>query len=116
MRPTAIPKAVREDVKVGLAEAADDLADKIKQAVPVETGDLRDSTYASAPGEHNLRENQAAVTTGDGAIHYASFTEYGTRHEPPHPFFWPTYYANRERIRAQIRKRISAVVKAAWAK
>lgn len=113
-RLAAIPKAVKADVKLGLTEAANDLADKIKQAVPVDKGDLRDSTYATPPGEHNLRENQAAVTTGNGTVSYASYTEYGTSHEPPHPFFWPTYFANRERLRANIRARISAAVKRAW--
>lgn len=113
-RLEAIPKAVREDVKVGLTEAANDLAARVWENVPVHKGDLRDSTYATSPGEHGLRENQAVVTTGNGAVSYASYTEYGTSHEPPHPFFWPTYFANRERLRANIRARISAAVKRAW--
>jgi HK97 gp10 family phage protein len=119
-RMQAIPKAVREGVRLPLIEAADVVAEAMRDLAPVDQGDLRSSIQVTGPlestppysqpgGSSVVPENTAAVTVGNSNVRYPHLLEYGTTKAPAHPFFWSGFRLTRGKA-AQIIKR--GIVKA----
>lgn len=97
-RLDAIPKTVREAVAPALNRSGDELAGRMKQIVPVESGDLRQSIevtpggsstppYSQPGGSMIVPENAVAVTVGNSKVRYGHLVEYGTLHAHAQPFF-----------------------------
>lgn len=103
-----VPAAVRAVLTPALHKSAQELVDGIKALVPVEHGELRDSI--------KLEEKSATrveVREGDGLV-YAKHVEYGTRHAPAHPHFWPAYRLLKKRLQRRTKSAIRASVKEAF--
>lgn len=110
----ALPIRLRRQLASAIKDEADRLATAIKAAAPVRTGALRDSVKVRRT-KHDLTLEVTAggdsTTHGDrgpgGEADYAVFTEYGTRHSPAHPFFYPTARVMQAEINANIQKAVS---------
>lgn len=107
--------------KKGLAKAireqADKVADAIKAAAPVKTGNLRDSVKV----RRKKSDLSLEVTVGDittvrgergpkGEANYAIFVEYGTKNMPAHPFAHSTYRAMQNDVNDAINDAIEEAV------
>lgn len=123
----AIPESVKQAARVGVVEAATEIANLQQNLVPYDQGDLHDSIHVTKPGETTppysqpggaqvAGPQQAIVTAGDTDVRYAHLVEYGTASHAqggifegtqhpgtaPQPFFWPAYRALRGRAKRKI--------------
>jgi HK97 gp10 family phage protein len=79
-----------------LDERARPIADAARALCPADTGELRDSIIVSAelsPRQSALHETEEAdieVFIGS-SLFYAHMQEFGTEHNPPHPFMRPAW-------------------------
>jgi HK97 gp10 family phage protein len=123
-RMQAIPKAVREGVRLPLLEAADLVADEMRALVPVQEGDLRASIAVTGPGESTppysqpggasfVAENTAAITAGNSKVRYAHLVEYGTTRTRAQPFFWPGLRMTKAKAAAIIKRGIVKAIREA---
>ena len=126
-RLRAIPDRVREAVQPALMKQGNAMAGTMRQFVPVLTGDTRDSiavtpggkstpAYSQPGGSSVVPENAVAITVGDHEVRTAHLVEYGTKHAPAQPFFWPAVRLHNKRAKAAIKRAISKAVKADWGK
>lgn len=107
-RLEAIPKVVREAVKPTLNQVGAHLAKAIADASPKETDALAESvTSTPKVGQ----DNAVIVKAGNDVAPYARFVEFGTVHAPAHPFFWPTYRAMEDQVKATIKSAVTAAVR-----
>jgi HK97 gp10 family phage protein len=91
---SSLPKITAElAVRLDAAtrEAADLIAARAKDRVPVLTGRLRDAIHVEAAGvgEH-------AVVAGSREIFYGNIVEHGGAHTPPRPFLIPAFEESRD--------------------
>src|SRR4051812_23705921 len=96
MVATAVP-----DVRVGVTEGASLIVAEQQRLAPVKTGALRASvqwTFGDPPegarlggGKRSASETRATITAGNNNVFYARMVEFGTRHAPAQPFFYPGY-------------------------
>jgi HK97 gp10 family phage protein len=123
-RMRAIPEAARDGVKPSLIQAADMVADAIRDLAPVDEGDLRASIAVTGPMENTppysqpggsgfVPDNMAAVTVGNTNVRYAHLVEYGTSHSPAQPFFWPGFRLTRKRALISIKAGIGRAIRKA---
>jgi hypothetical protein len=128
----AIPVAVKEAVVPALIQSGNELADRMKALVPVETGDLRDSITVTPPGgttppfsqpggSRVAAENQVLVTAGNEDVRYPALVEYGHRTPdggavPAHPYFWPAFRLSRKRIANRTTRAVRKAVREKWGK
>lgn len=131
-RLQAIPVAVKEAVIPALIQSGNELANRMKALVPVETGDLRDSITVTPPGgttppfsqpggSRVAAENQVLVTAGDEDVRYPALVEYGHRTPdggsvPAHPYFWPAFRLSRKRIANRTTRAVRKAVRDKWRK
>ena len=131
-RLQAIPVAVKKAVVPALITSGNELADRMKALVPVETGDLRDSITVTPPGgttppfsqpggSRVAAENQVLVTAGNEDVRYPALVEYGHRtpdggHVPAHPYFWPAFRLSRKRIANRTTRAVRKAVREKWGK
>jgi HK97 gp10 family phage protein len=147
---SVLPKAVQEAVRAAMEEAAQDIVNKMRAQVPVDTGNLRDSinwVWGAAPKDakvitsvgtlkaaEGINTSQITIFAGDYYAYYARWVEFGTRGRAPgryrderghtrnagkrghaatpaRPFFYPTWRAERKKIRARMARRINAAIK-----
>lgn len=91
---------LRDDVQEKLLAAAERVADKVRDAVPVDEGALRDSVRV-VPGRS--KPSVAIIaggpsTTDEGGYDHALSTEFGTQRQAARPFFYPTIRENLDLI------------------
>lgn len=118
----AIEAAMRDEI----AKQADSLVRQIRQLAPKgATGKLAASvnwTWGAAPeGARTLATTSnpkggknvilATIYAGGKSAYYAPFVEFGTTKMAAQPFFFPTYRANKKRIRGAMSRRIREVVR-----
>jgi len=129
-----IPKEIKEQVKREMERQADQIVAQMKAAVPVESGNLRNTigwTWGRlGKGQHALAQAKNAlgsemtltvyagnastrVDHGSGERQLARLIEFGTRTMKAQPFFYPVYRAKKKKARAAIRKSVGKAVKAA---
>jgi HK97 gp10 family phage protein len=127
----ALPKTVRAELRRGILEAAEKVADDQRSLAPVRTGALRDSIKVT-PGDENLPlyaslksrrtekdpELSAIITAGNTKVRYAHLVEFGTAPHinqgefpgtsnpgaPAEPFFYPAFRAGKRKAQATINK------------
>jgi HK97 gp10 family phage protein len=109
----ALPPAMRADLVAATADEASRLARAMTYAAGRVSGNLRDSIRV----EQGRRPSRFLVRAGGpkttrGGYDYALANEFGTQKMSAQPFFWPTYRAEKKRIRrnlnAAIRKALAA--------
>lgn len=111
------------DVRVGVAEGANIIVAQQQRLAPVKTGALRASiqwTFGDPPqgaslggGKRSQNETRATITAGNDHVFYAAMVEFGTRHAPAQPFFYPGYRARRKEAKRAIQKAVKASVQKA---
>ena len=126
-RLDAIPKAIKIAVTPALARSGNELAARMQQLAPEDTGALKNSVavtmggnmtppYSQPGGSMIVPDNAVAITTGGDDVRYPHLVEYGTANTPAQPFFWPAYRLLRKRIQNRLKRAISKAVKAEWGK
>lgn len=124
-RMKAIPKNVREAVQPALKASGDELAGRMRQLAPEDTGDLKDSIavtpagqatppYSQPGGSRVVPENAVMVTVGNSDVRYPHLVEYGTANAPAQPFFWPAFRLSKKRITNRIKRAIGKSVREGW--
>jgi len=129
-RIRALPDAVRKQVQKDLRRSAEELVAAQKRVAPVKTGTLRDSIkwrLGSARGKtgNTLRDEfTVTIYIDKRARHYAHLVEFGvSAHEnkgrfkgtqnpgaPPQPYFFPTYRAQKRRIKGRVRRGLKKAI------
>lgn len=108
-----IPSSVRSRTREAMARSAREIVDMMEALAPHDTGTLKGSigwTWGQAPsgsivvaqsdgGDTDMR---ITIYAGDQDAFYARFIEFGTMNMRPHPFFYPSWRANRVRARRRI--------------
>ena len=122
---TIIPEAMREKIRVAMADEADEIVAMMKRLAPVDDGDLRDSSGwrwgSKAPkGSMSLGTVQApamgstltlTIYAGNNKAFYARFVEFGTVKMVKRPFFFPSYRARRKEAKRAIRAAVRAAAR-----
>lgn len=102
-----LPREVRKATAVALDSAAEELTRSIRNRVPIDDGDLRDSVKwrrGSIKGGRKEADLAVTVSEGDRKAFYAPFVEHGTQTAPAQPHFWPTWRASKRRLIGRIRR------------
>lgn len=115
----SLPGKVQREFAKDLKRIADGLAEDIRRAAPVgETGRLKESVrvtrgrkslelYVEAGGPLTTKE----VRGGSGvAYDYALGQEFGNSRTPANPFFYSTYRARRDEVRADIEEAVAQAI------
>lgn len=124
-RLRAIPAAVKAAAIPAVREAGHELADVIEQLAPQDSGKLKNSIAVTPPGQSTppysqpggsqvAKETEVLVTVGDKETRYPHLVEYGTKHTPAHPFFWPAVRLNRKRLTTKLKRAVSKAVRDNW--
>lgn len=126
-RFNAIPKLLRERMKVVTLEEAGKLAADMRTLAlsSKATGRLIESIAVTAAGQSTppysqpggstvVPENAAMVTAGNAEVRYPHLVEYGTTKAHAQPYFWPAVRLNKRRILAKIRREIGKTVRQNW--
>jgi HK97 gp10 family phage protein len=96
---TLLENKVRNKViKQAQKESLKPLAEAIKQAAPVLTGDLKKSVKIKAgPRKKGYIVTVVSISTKD-ELAYVGYAEFGTRQEPAKPYIRPTVKAIRGQV------------------
>jgi HK97 gp10 family phage protein len=113
-RLKALPQSVIDATAKALEASAEGIRLQIQAAAPIDDGNLRDSVRRVDISDESRLAQQ--VSAGDEAVFYARMVEFGTPRQGAQPFFYPTYRANRKRVRARISRAINKAAKVAVGK
>lgn len=113
---------VRKEAIAEVGRQAEDLARIIESVAPVHEGVLK-TTVRTFPG----RKPTVVVVMAGGqrtrraggagrAYDYARADEFGTVKMPAQPFFFPTYRLRKKKMRAAVKRKITAAIKKRSAK
>jgi HK97 gp10 family phage protein len=109
----ALYKALRTAIRDNGKELADDVAEEIRQEVPVDTGELRDSVRVEEGEETSeihvggTPETMKPITAGGpNTFDQALGIEYGTSKRPAKPYFWPVLRRNEKKIEKSLGEEI----------
>lgn len=123
MLPERVVKHIRSEMEI----AAGQIVEAMKQAAPVDEGDLRDSigwTWGRPPAGASIvaqvksklgDQLTLSIYAGGGRAYYASFIELGTRKMPAQPFFYTTWKSvnkGRGNPKARVRRAVREAAKA----
>ena len=122
-----IPARVRDRTRKAMEKGANELVAMMKHFAPVDDGDLRDSiswTWGDAPkgafvfakSEPNDAGERITVYAGGTNsrgvdVYWHFWQEFGTRHHPPSPYFYPSWRTLRRRIKGRITREIKKGVR-----
>lgn len=99
-RFAAIPKAIKGEVRVAMAQNRSELVDAIKARVPVDQGDLV-ATVRSYDKSDDSRI-RAVVIEGEGMEAKARAQEFGRPDMEAQPHFFPTYREKKRKFRNRL--------------
>jgi HK97 gp10 family phage protein len=86
-----------------IEKEANDLAEAMRRRVHVKRGELRDSIRVeSGKSPFVLWVKAGGSATTNNGYDYAMATEFGTHKEHAQPFFWNTYRARAQAIKARL--------------
>lgn len=118
----ALPDAIKAEIRAAMEKSAEEIVAMARGLAPVlkepdqrrQQGALRDSigwTWGEAPkGAMTLGKVQAdtnsdrmviTIYAGNSEAFYARWVEFGTAKMQARPFFYPSYRANRRRLRGR---------------
>jgi HK97 gp10 family phage protein len=126
-RLTAIPRSVKEAVHPALIKQGEMIAGTMRQLVPVDTGELKDSItvtppdsstppYSAPGGSFIVPETSVAVTVGGEDAKHAHLVEFGTVKMPAQPFFQPAIRMTKKKAIRNLKSAVSRAVKKNWGK
>lgn len=112
-----LKKEVHDLAVSELLKRATELAGLIESVAPVDEGGLK-TTIKVVPGKKDtivriVAGGQKTVRPGVSSkpYDYARADEFGTVNMPARPFFFPTYRLQRKKIRAAMKRKITASIK-----
>lgn len=121
----ALPQATKDEIRLAIAESAAEIVDLQKRAVPVDTGNLRDSIRWQFGDADKVKYSQgvggghelgARISAGDSLARHAHLVEFGTAPHPQggkfkgtmhpgtaaQPFFFPMFRLGKKRAKSRI--------------
>jgi len=132
----ALPIVAQKRIREAMAQGADEIVAMMKSLCPTDSGDLRDSiawTWGKAPkGAMTLAkvtqtggENTLTIYAGNAEAWYSRFVEFGTAAHTAggifagatipaisaQAFFFPSYRANKRRVKSRITRAINKAAK-----
>lgn len=116
----AITPAVRAEVRKAMEKGAEEIVAMARRLVPVDSGTLRNSigwTWGSAPkGSIKLASAETGgdvltIFAGNEVAYYAGMVEFGTLRQAAQAFFFPSYRANRRRVKAAASRALNKAIK-----
>lgn len=128
-RLAKVPEVARAAAQKAMEEAAQEIVDAMRAAVPVDSGALRDSigwTWGDVPaGSFTITEIRSGknkgdqyatlrikIYAGDKKAFYARFVEFGTKTGMvAQPFFFPTWKAKKGDFKRSVREAVRAAVR-----
>lgn len=128
-RLAAIPRNVKDAVQPSLLKQANTIADTMRRFAPddpaTDAPDLKSSitvtpgggqtpAYSQPGGAMTVPENAVAITVGNTDVRYPHLQEYGTKHHPAHPFFWPAFRIHRTKVQRAIKSAVGRAVRKNW--
>jgi len=130
-RLAAIPKAAKDQTQRTLLKQANNMARTMTTLAPddpatnapdlhtsitVTPGGQKTPAYSQPGGSMTVPENAVAVTVGGSDVRYPHLVEYGTKHAPAQPFFWPAVRLHQKKAKAAIKRAIGKAVRENWGK
>lgn len=101
----ALPGDIRQAIRTEIFAQADELAARMRDEAPDETGTLARSVRVEpSPKPMRALVRAGGPSTTRGGYDYALAQEFGTAKQTAQPFFWPTYRANKFKIRRRIKE------------
>lgn len=123
-RMRAMVKAGKKAAAPALLQGGYEVAEAMEALAPEDSGDLVGSIAVTPPGQSTppysqpggasmVPENQVAITAGNSDVRYPHLQEYGTRHHPAQPFFWPGFRLARKRAENRIKRALAKAIREA---
>ena len=123
-RIRAMIQAGRAGAEPALAQGGYEIAEAMESLAPEDEGDLIGSIavtlsgnatppYSQPGGSHVVPENQVAITAGNADVRYPHLQEYGTKHHPAQPFFWPGFRLAKPRAERRIKRALAKAIREA---
>lgn len=121
-RLARIPEEVKKAAMRDTVAAAEDIAKRMKQLAPEDSGDLIDSITVTPGGERTPRhsqpggevivpENKVMITAGNNAVRYAHLVEWGAEKAEAQPYFFPGYRLGKKKAVSKIKRGIRKAIK-----
>ncbi|MGK7661960.1 MULTISPECIES: HK97-gp10 family putative phage morphogenesis protein [unclassified Marinovum] len=123
-RMRAMVMAGKKAAAPALLQGGYEVAEAMEALAPEDSGDLAGSIavtpagqstppYSQPGGASVVPENQVAITAGNSDVRYPHLQEYGTRHHPAQPFFWPGFRLARKRAENRIKRALAKAIREA---
>lgn len=124
-RWSAIPKRMKDEVRIAMEKAADEVIADMYHLAPHLTGDLAGSinwTWGDAPagtmtiasvGGNEYGTMALTIYAGGGNEFYARYQEFGTTKMAANPFFFPAWRIWKRRIVSRISAAMRRAIKSA---
>ncbi|MAY47160.1 MAG: hypothetical protein CML65_18145 [Rhodobacteraceae bacterium] len=123
-RMRAMVRAGKTAAEPALLQGGYEIAEAMEVLAPEDEGDLKGSIavtpagqstppYSQPGGAQIVPENQVAITAGNSDVRYPHLQEYGTRHHPAQPFFWPGFRLARKRAENRIKRVMAKAIREA---
>lgn len=121
-----IPQSVEIRTREAMARSAREIVNMMEALAPQDSGRLKGSigwTWGDAPkGARVVAQSgtddgglRITIYAGDNDAFYAMFQEFGTKNMRAHPFFFPSWRANRTRARRRINSAMKRAIRKAAA-
>lgn len=115
-RLAKIPEVTQAAAARALKAGVDELVEAEKRAAPVSDleghpGELRDSIVAYANPDRPLSWRIIVGARDAAGRLYGRYVEFGHGNARPRPFFFPTYRAQKKRIRSQVFSEVRQALK-----
>lgn len=130
----AIPVAAKQEIRKALAESAQEIVDLQKRAVPVDTGNLRDTILWRYGDAEKLAHSQGVggghslavrISAGDTFARHAHLVEFGTSPHPQggkfkgsqhpgtaaQPFFYPMFRLGKKKATGRVARAVNRAAK-----
>ncbi len=126
-RLEAVKVAGQEAAMQALIKGANQIAERQRQLVPVDEGDLKDSITVTEPGQTTppysqpggnrvVGEHEVAITAGNEKVRYPHHPEHGTVKMEAHPYFGVGYRMERDRVLRNVSAAFSRAARKEWNK
>lgn len=101
-RLAAVRKRITTSNEEALLELGEEMRTRMKAAVPVDTGTLRDSIKVEKKG--------GGITVGPRGVDYAGYVEFGTSRSPAQPYIRPVVQWARANAPKRFRKSVKGAI------
>lgn len=114
-----------DQIRPAMEEGANDIVEMAKRFAPVDTGALRNSinwvwgteipegsrALGKIGGKRSDPQLVITIYAGNKDVFYSRWVEFGTKVAKAYPFFFPSYRAQKKRVKSRIRRAVSRAAK-----